>query len=118
MGAMFSLAYFALIIYIIRKVLQASKVKNQRNRSAGKSHTTPGNISSETVVSDTLKKFFEKTVSDDGHPVPKSQDLTCETKHGHRHAPTGPRYIVHEEPELGYVVLNGVKRRLTDCRNL
>ena len=27
----------------------------------------------------------------------------------------GPRYIVHDEPEEGYVILNGVKRKLTDC---
>lgn len=30
----------------------------------------------------------------------------------------GPRYVVTEQPEKGYVILNGVKRKLRDCRNL
>ena len=60
-----------------------------------------------------------QTISSDGHRVPKSQDLTCDTKHAHKHeAPELPRYIVHEEPEEGYVVLNGVKRRIKDCKYL
>lgn len=29
-----------------------------------------------------------------------------------------PRYSVAEQPETGYVILNGVKRKLRDCRNL
>ena len=59
-------------------------------------------------------------VSDDGHVVPRSQDLTCETKYGHDHSSTQTpaRYIVHEDPEQGYVILNGVKRRIKDCKNL
>lgn len=115
----FSLAYVVFIVFVIRKVLQASKENKQRNRSAGNIQTPPQKRkSSETVVPDMLQKRFGKTISDDGHVVPESQDLTCETRHGHHHASTGPRYIVHEEPERGYVVLNGVKRRLTDCRNL
>ena len=66
----------------------------------------------------------KKTVrSSDGHAVPKGEDLTCETNDGHHHttgseSEFGKRYIVHNEPETGYVVLNGVKRKLTDCKNL
>lgn len=70
------------------------------------------------VVSKATKK---KTVSSDGHVVPKNQDLTCETEFEHKHPQTnefGRRYIVHEEPEEGYVILNGIKRKLTDCKNL
>ena len=29
-----------------------------------------------------------------------------------------PRYSVAEQPETGYVILNGIKRKLRDCRNL
>ena len=61
------------------------------------------------------------TVSSDGHRVPKDEDLTCETM-GHDHGQTskeyGPRYIVHNEPDDGEVVLNGVKVRVKDCENL
>ena len=67
-----------------------------------------------------------KTVSSDGHVIPKQDDITCEGKEGHQHKPLtaeqqkdyGKRYIVHNEPEMGYVVLNGVKRRISDCKDL
>lgn len=61
------------------------------------------------------------TVSSDGHKVPKRNDVTCAGEYGHVHDNSalenefGKRYIVHDEPETGYVVLNGVKRRLKDC---
>lgn len=60
-------------------------------------------------------------VSSDGHVVPKQQDITCENEFGHQHPKNkeyGRRYIVHEEPEEGYVVLNGIKRKITDCKYL
>ena len=67
-----------------------------------------------------------RTISSDGHAVPKNQDLTCETKAGHVHpeisakdkADYGARYIVHNDPEMGYVVLNGVKRKISECKDL
>lgn len=69
------------------------------------------------------RRFYRRPVSSDGHRIPRSEDITCAgmEKHHHRSNPAVdriPRYIVHEEPETGYVILNGVKRRLTDCRNL
>lgn len=64
-----------------------------------------------------------RQVYSDGHIVPRSEDLTCDTGSGHCHAHQeaqmeqefGKRYIVHSEPETGYVILNGVKRALKDC---
>ena len=70
-------------------------------------------------VNPVSKKPFA-TLSDDGHRVPRSQDLTCEKQYGHKHTSfdgTAPRYIVHEEPEQGYVILNGVKRRIKDLKD-
>jgi len=54
------------------------------------------------------------------------KDVTCETTKGHTHQkPTvaeernyGKRYVVKNEKETGYVILNGVKRKLTDCGDL
>ena len=54
------------------------------------------------------------------------KDVTCETTEGHAHRkPTaneeqnyGKRYVVRNEKETGYVILNGVKRKLTDCGGL
>lgn len=65
----------------------------------------------------TVRKTYG-TKSSDGHYVPKSQDMTCR-KYGHRHeTESTPRYIVHEDPETGYVILNGIKRKISDCKNL
>lgn len=68
-------------------------------------------------------KNKKKTISSDGHVVPKTQDFTCENEFGHNHPNSsnpeyGRRYIVHEEPEEGYVVLNGIKRKISDCKYL
>lgn len=74
------------------------------------------------VVKETKKR--QGVMSSDGHRVSAGEDLTCDTQHGHSHAGTGdssefgPRYIVHNDPEEGYVILNGVMRKLTDCRDL
>ncbi len=68
-----------------------------------------------SVIEATRSK--EGTRSDDGHVVRKEQDMTCNTKYGHDH-PETKRFIVHEDPDEGYVVLNGVKRRIQDCKDL
>ena len=68
----------------------------------------------------------KKMVSSDGHVVSPRDDETCEGKDGHIHrrlspqdtADFGKRYIVHNDPETGYVVLNGVKRKISDCKDL
>ena len=73
------------------------------------------------VVSATRNKRRNHTISSDGHVVPASQDLTCESLYGHDHHSvpgTQRRYVVHEDPEEGYVILNGVKRMLKDCKDL
>ena len=63
---------------------------------------------------------FER--SSDGHIVSADESFTCETKEGHNHpkisAEFGQRYIVHNDPEDGYVILNGVRRKLDDCSRL
>lgn len=68
-----------------------------------------------------VTKARKQNISSDGHKVPLNEDLTCTVKDGHHHEESnefGSRYIVHNEPEQGYVVLNGVKRRIIDCKNL
>jgi|GEM_PF-6042292 len=64
----------------------------------------------------TAKKVVKKkTISDDGHEVAQEQDLTCENTYGHSHPETSERrYIVHEDPEEGYVILNGEKRKISE----
>lgn len=81
-----------------------------------------------SVFSSVLAKSRKqgRMISSDGHVVSKEEDLTCEGRDGHVHpklsakdaADFGRRYIVHNDPETGYVILNGVKRKLSDCKDL
>ena len=72
------------------------------------------------------KPARRRPISSDGHAVSPEQDLTCETKSGHSHPKMsakdekdyGKRYIVHNDPENGYVILNGVMRKISDCKDL
>lgn len=53
----------------------------------------------------------------DGHRVSKDQDISCR-RYGHKHKEFDtPRFIPHEDPEEGYVVLNGVRMKLTEADN-
>ena len=53
----------------------------------------------------------------DGHVMKGSQDITCR-QFGHSHPeweePT-TRYIVHDDPEDGYIILNGKKMKITEA---
>ncbi len=61
----------------------------------------------------------KRTMGLDGHFIRREQDLTCETEYGHDHGTSAePRYIVHDDPTDGYVILNGVKRSLDECKYL
>ena len=71
------------------------------------------------ILSSMTARKRRVTRSDDGHAVPINQDMTCETQYGHDHGGSAEkRFIVHEDPEEGYVILNGVKRRIRDCKYL
>ena len=55
--------------------------------------------------------------------IPDAKSFTCDEKYDHNHedetnTKDHPRYIVQEQPENGYIILNGRKRKLTDCKYL
>ena len=75
-------------------------------------------IAAASIISSAMRKGSMNTISSDRHAVPREDDFTCETKYGHHHDYSERRYVVHEEPQQGYVVLNGIKRRIEDCKNL
>ena len=62
-----------------------------------------------------------RTVSSDGHIVKKEEDLTC-ARFGHKHDKMpeefGERYVVHNDPQTGEVVIDGVKRKIKDCTDI
>ncbi|NCB33159.1 MAG: hypothetical protein EOM64_04660 [Erysipelotrichia bacterium] len=82
-------------------------------------------ITAATVAAVASQKKSRGPISSDGHIVTPGQDLTCD-RFGHQHpgntakdtADYGRQYIVHNDPEDGYVILNGIMRKITDCRNL
>ena len=47
-------------------------------------------------------------------------DISCETQYGHDHSNDyiendTRHYVVREKVEPGYVIINGVKKRIDDC---
>lgn len=54
-------------------------------------------------------------LASDGHRIPKEKDVSCR-RYGHQHEEFDtPRYIPHDDPEDGYIVLNGVKMKLSEA---
>ncbi len=105
------LSIWVLFTVVVSIATSVSSKKNTRNvRSVSPSRNQK------------VRKGKHVTISSDGHVVPRNQDLTCENLEGHDHRPLGydqlPRYIVHEDPEQGYIILNGVKRKISDCKYL
>lgn len=94
MAAMFFFVWIIIILTFFAVILSSTKIKGPKRQ--------------------------RRTVAHDGHAIPKENDITCETAYGHNHGltPEGRRYIVHEDPPEGYVILNGVKRSLDECKNL
>ena len=53
----------------------------------------------------------------DGHVLSGEQDITCR-QFGHDHPEweePATRYIVHDDPEEGYIILNGKKMKITEA---
>ena len=112
------IVFIALWLFVLVLIISRSaKLRKERpgafghpttiNRSAGK----PGNINKVPSKPPVRKR----TVAMDGHSIPGSKDITCEGQYGHDHGNMPPRYIVHEEPTLGYCNLHGKIVALKDC---
>lgn len=101
--------YLFLIFFVLVRVLNAAKKKN-----SGMGRTVSGNTAS---GSRTNRPFSKGPMASDGHRVPKDQDISCR-RYGHKHEEFDtPRFIPHEDPEEGYVILNGVRMKLTEADN-
>lgn len=54
-------------------------------------------------------------LASDGHRMSREQDVSCR-RFGHQHEEFDtPRYIPHDDPEDGFILLNGVKMRLSEA---
>ena len=109
-GAVF---WIVVIAFFVAKITKVKKTRPQR----GNGHPTTINGSSGASAPGPVpaRPGNRKTVASDGHTIPKSKDITCEGQYGHDHGERVPRFIVHEEPTLGYCNLNGKIVALKDC---
>lgn len=51
----------------------------------------------------------------DGHILRGKNDITCRQFGHHHEEDSAPRYIVHDDPEDGFIILNGVKMRISEA---
>lgn len=101
--------YLFLIFFVLVRLFNAKKTKN-----SGTGRTASGNTAAPGRTSRPLGKG---PMASDGHRVPKDQDISCQ-RYGHKHEEFDtPRFIPHDDPEEGYVILNGVKMKLTEADN-
>ncbi|MCR4590419.1 MAG: hypothetical protein K5668_06335 [Lachnospiraceae bacterium] len=100
--------------FVVVAVILINSSRHNKNRPSRGMHPTTINKSS--APPRPAQAYRTKpTVSSDGHRIPHSKDITCEGQYGHDHGNMPPRYIVHEEPTMGYCNLNGKIVALRDC---
>ena len=107
-----SLIYLILMIFVLIRFLTAGKKQNKTGNRGTSSSTASKNTS---AGRNARKAAGNGPMAADGHRVPKDQDISCR-RFGHNHEEFDtPRYIPHEDPEEGYIVLNGVRMKLSEA---
>ena len=125
-----------IIVVLLSRVKQggSGRKRNPNERGAFGSHAANvrKSFGSAKSVSDKNKSFTSKWHSEtipgtglfkrpartsDGHMLSEEQDITCR-QYGHNHPSweePAIRYIVHDDPEEGFIILNGKKMRITEA---
>ena len=106
------LVYLVLIIIAVLRFANQSK----KNPKSGSRNTSSSAGASRTTAGRTARRpSGNSPMASDGHRVSKDQDISCR-RYGHNHPEFDiPRFIPHEDPEEGYIILNGVKMKLTEA---
>ncbi|MDO5476922.1 MAG: hypothetical protein Q4F43_07410 [Eubacteriales bacterium] len=101
------------LIYLILFAIIIFRLKNQgKNKGGGRNASAAGQRGSAAANRRTSRR---SPMASDGHRVPKNQDISCR-QYGHNHEEFDtPRFIPHEDPEDGFIILNGVKMRLSEA---
>ena len=109
------------IIYIILILFVVFRYKKQGNKkgSGTGGNRTAGNGSGADPFDQRRtargNQAGGRPLASDGHRVPKDQDISCR-RFGHTHEEFDtPRFIPHDDPEQGYIILNGVKMKLSEA---
>ena len=90
--------------------------KSQDKGSSTPNRQDPRKIA-ETIARSTGKtgKFFSRALADDGHYIEGKDDISCR-QYGHNQPDADvPRFIPHDDPEDGYIILNGKKMLRTEA---
>lgn len=99
--------YLFLFFFVIVRLLNAKKPKDTRQGQ----YTSRIPASKRRNVGSSGKS----PMASDGHRVPKDQDISCR-RYGHKHEEFDtPRFIPHDDLEEGYIILNGVRMKLTEA---
>lgn len=95
---MFFFIIFVVVITIILVALAGAKPQSRPNQQT----TYHSNRQAPSPIVENTHQWHE----------PKGQ-------YGSNHKDMVDNHVVnHEQPELGYVILNGIKRKLKDCKDL
>lgn len=95
--------FWIYLIIILFGIARMANSKNRKTSEKGSARTAARRPSGKTPL------------ASDGHRVPKDQDISCR-RYGHKHEEFDrPRFIPHEDPEEGYIILNGVKMKITEA---
>ncbi len=103
---------------VLKRLSGGASNAAHRNRPTGlqrPSETAGGRWLSEKIGGKTGK--YRAPRSTDGHVLSREQDITCR-QFGHNHPEweePAQRYIVHDDIEDGYIILNGKKMLRTEA---
>ena len=103
---------WAVVTNLLRKKSGGGQNAAQRNRDTSK---RTGSWYTEKLPG--LRGAKRPSRASDGHILNGEQDITCRQfghDHPEREEPSA-RYIVHDDPEEGFIILNGKKMRITEA---
>ena len=99
--------YLFLIFFVLVRLFNAKKSKNTGTDRTASRNTAPRSKAG--------RASGKSPMASDGHRVPKDQDISCR-RYGHNHEEFDtPRFIPHDDLEEGYIILNGIRMKLTEA---
>ena len=115
-----ALIYLILIGIVVFRFLRSGGAKPGSDRRPSVSRpsaspTSPASPAGRTPAARRPLGGGRGPLASDGHRMSGEDDVSCR-RFGHRHEEFDtPRYIPHDDPEDGFIILNGVKMRLSDA---
>lgn len=109
------LIYVILIMIVVFRFLRSGGAKPGSDRRPSGTQTPPVTAGGKRTAARRPLSTGRGPLASDGHRMSGEEDVSCR-RFGHRHEEFDtPRYIPHDDPEDGFIVLNGVKMRLSEA---